>query len=168
MVCLRKLGDEADAEDALASISITVFEKLPGIQDRILNLRAWLVQVTVNYCVDVQRRRQRHSRLFLEDQPYDEEAHSPPSDTLTPEEHLLERELWQVTHSLISSLPPLLQEAADQHLLKHLSYRQIADNLGISQANVRKRIQKARDLLRQQLYSHLESGSRVAGSPRRL
>ncbi len=156
MVCLRKLGDEADAEDALASISVTVFEKLPGTYDRILNLRAWLVQVAINHCVDVQRRRRRYSRLFLEEQACDEEVNSLSSDTLTPEEQLLEHELWQVARMLIKSLPPLLQEAADQHILKHLPYPQVADNLGVSQANVRKRIQKARDLLRQQLYAYLE------------
>ncbi|MBN1205584.1 MAG: sigma-70 family RNA polymerase sigma factor [Myxococcaceae bacterium] len=156
MVCLRKLGDAADAEDALASISITVFEKLPWVHDRILNLRAWLVQVAVNHCVDVQRRRQRYSRLFMDEALGDEDAHWLASDAPTPDQRLLEHELWEITHSLIKALPPLLQEAADQHILKQLPYRQIADNLGVSQENVRKRIQKARDILWQQLYLHLD------------
>ncbi len=155
-VCLRKLGDAADAEDALASISITVMEKLPQAHGRILNLRAWLVQVATNHCVDVQRRRQRQLRVFESASMEDGEEHWPAADGLSSEQLLLEQELWELAHSLIKALPPLLQQVADQHILQQLPYPQIADNLGLSQANVRKRVQKARELLWQQLYSYLE------------
>jgi RNA polymerase sigma-70 factor (ECF subfamily) len=155
-VCLRKLGDVSDAEDALASVSLTVMEKLPEAYGRVLNLRAWLVQVVVNHCVDVQRRRQRQGRIFVSDPLDNGEELWPAADSSTPEQQLLEQQLWATAHSLIKALPSMLQEVAVPYFLRHLSYPEIASNLGLTQDNVRKRIQKARAILWQQFLPHLD------------
>jgi RNA polymerase sigma factor (sigma-70 family) len=155
-VCLRKLGDVSDAEDALANVSLTVMEKLPEAYGRVVNLRAWLVQVVVNHCVDVQRRRQRQRRIFVSDPLDNGDDLWPAADSSTPEQQLLEQQLWATAHSLIQALPSMLQEVAVPYFLRHLSYPEIASNLGLTQDNVRKRIQKARAILWQQFLPHLD------------
>jgi RNA polymerase sigma factor (sigma-70 family) len=155
-VCLRRLEDVSDAEDALATVALIIFEKLPTVHGRVLNLRAWLVQVAVNYCVDVQRRRQRQRRIFVSEPPEDRAELLPPSDAPTPDQELLEQQLWAMAHSLIKALPAMLQDVAEPYFLRHLSYPEIASQLGLTQDNVRKRIQKARAILWQQFLPHLE------------
>jgi RNA polymerase sigma factor (sigma-70 family) len=154
-VCLRQLGDVSDAEDALASVSLTVLEKLPEVYGRVLSLRAWLVQVVLNYCVDVQRRRQRQVRIFVSEPTDDGDESWPAADTPTPEQQLLEQQLWAMAHSLIQRLPSMLREPADQYFLQKIPYPEIARSLGLRQDNVRKRIQKARAILWRELFPHL-------------
>jgi RNA polymerase sigma-70 factor (ECF subfamily) len=51
----------------------------------------------------------------------------------------------------IRQLPPNLRTAAELRLLEEMPYPEAAHQLGISEANLRKRVQQARQILRQRL-----------------
>lgn len=153
-ICRHRLKDEQDAQDALALVSLTVLQKLPALQGRVLNVRAWLVQLTKNQCVDIQRHRLRSARLFSVEPAQEDEAcpdNAPPLD-----DQVLERELWAVAGSMIQDLPDLLKDVADLYFIQELSYPEIAEQLHLTQENVRKRVQKARAILREQLLLYLQ------------
>src|SRR5262245_44475655 len=61
--CGRWMGRHPhDAEDALSTAMIKTWELLPGQAGGVVNVRAWLLRLTHNVCMDFHRERQRRMR----------------------------------------------------------------------------------------------------------
>ena len=71
------------------------------------------------------------------------------------EDLLLNTELGQVLDRALAELPPALRHPAIMRLMNDESYASIAQSLRISQANARKRIQLARQMLQRRLRTYL-------------
>jgi RNA polymerase sigma factor (sigma-70 family) len=152
-LCLWQMGGiQDDAEEALSRAMLRAFEKLPSNSHQIQNFRAWLSKLTLNLCVDVHRERTRQIRRLksIEDLWFDA------SDLLTavansPEEAFLSREVFGHLCNEVDDLPLPLREPFVLRFFQEMAYRDIATRLILSTENVRKRIQQARDILRQRL-----------------
>lgn len=154
--CLRWLGNHVEAQEVLSCAMLRAWEKLPQYVLSITNVRAWLTRLTHNLCIDFYRGQQKapYSTDNLEAINGVDRC-SAISDGDTPEDSLMRHELSVVLAQLISDLPPHLQTPVVLRFCKHQSYETVADALSISEVAVRKRIQKARFLLRQKLDSYL-------------
>lgn len=152
-ICLRQMGGvQADAEDALSRAMIKAWDRLPAHADKIDNLRAWLARLTHNLCLDMHRERRRLTRDVesIEDiVAADYEALSRP--TGSPEEIMQRREECSCLRRLIGQLSPSLRWPLVMHYFHGADYSEIADGLDLSKENVRKRVQQARDILRERL-----------------
>lgn len=155
--CLQWMGgDPTEAEDMLSNAMLKVYEHLPRRAHNITNLKAWLIRVTHNLCVDVQRSRARHPTGT----EYLDEMHVPAGETLgstlaSPEQIILWHEIHKCLWRSLDDLPPHLRESLELRILQEKPYPNIAAQLGISNANVHKRVQLARELLRKRLHRHL-------------
>ena len=141
-------GNHADAEDVLSSSGIKAWQYLTGSPTSITCIKAWLIHLLRNKCIDLwkaQERRttqlQRLTRNQGEVYPKHGSAHE------SPEETLLRHELGRVIHRTLESLPPRLRTAAIMRFVYDMSYEEIATRLSLRPANVRKRIQHARVLI---------------------
>jgi RNA polymerase sigma factor (sigma-70 family) len=147
-LCRRWMGGRAeDAEDALSTAMLKTWELLPGQAAELVNVRAWLLRLTYNVCMDFHREHQRRARLVdgLGEPavPVSELAASPHS----PEEALLRRELSSWVRHAIDDLPVRLRQPVVLRFFREMPHRDIAERLKLSSDNVRKRLQYARGIL---------------------
>lgn len=140
-----------DAEDVLGRAMLKALEKLPAYAKEITNLSAWLTRVSYNLCMDLHRERAR--REVGVENLEDVEATDVGSEinTESPESTLVRREQSARLRRAIANLPNNLREPFILRFLAELEYEDIAERLNLTPANVRKRVQLAREKLKEML-----------------
>lgn len=161
-LCLWQMGGvREDAEDALSRAMLRALEKLPTNARKIGNFRAWLSRLTLNLCVDMHRERRRQVRRlesFENAQPGSADRMLA-ADNGSPEQGLINREVFAYVCRAVDDLPRRLREPFVLRFFQEMDYREIAERLILSTDNVRKRIQQARDILREQLNRFLQGSA---------
>jgi RNA polymerase sigma-70 factor (ECF subfamily) len=153
------LRNPADAEDATQEIFLRVLrygKKMAAINDQ----KAWLARIA--WRVAVQRR-----KTMAKASARTEEA----GETLVAsgqgaDRVLLEQERSAVLERLISTLPSPLRDALVLSTLEEIAPREVASMLGISEAAVRSRSFRAREILRERLLALNEPRTGPRTGPR--
>ena len=152
-VCYRQMRCVgADADDAVSRSMLVAHAKLPAYAAEIIDVEAWLTRLTCNVCLDIKKERCRGSRkaeMLDEDVLTRREASLPKAQT--PEDMVLVTQIGRGIRRAIAELPPPLRAVAELRFVHESGYGVIARFLSISEANARKRVQQARELLRPQL-----------------
>jgi RNA polymerase sigma factor (sigma-70 family) len=141
--CLSQLRSREDAEDALQNTFMRAFTALQkGVEPKFAS--AWLFKIARNVCLS---RRLSASRRARVETPRDLSA--------VPEEVLAGPQVDHDTlfglDEALAELPPNLRQALLLREWQGLSYREIADELGVSQAAVETLIFRARRELARRL-----------------
>ncbi len=152
-VCLRQMsGIHADAADAASRTMLVAWEKLPRSAREILSVKAWLTRLTCNVCFDMHRERRRRTRATDAYSVVTQTGvHPATRDVPTPERTAMSAEACQEIRDAIAGLPPALRDAAELRFLHDQPYDEIARRAEISEANARKRVQQAREMLAERL-----------------
>ena len=169
--CLYMMaGNRADAEDVLGAAMIRAAENYAASAPTIRNQRAWLTRLVYNACIDHLRKAQTRRR-FAKARIDDDDAPGvadfipgidpPPSPS--PEEMLVRRQFILSVDREIQNLAMPLRRPLVLRFLQGSSYREIADDMGLTNAAIRKRVQLARDTIRHNLQHESPFGV-----PRRL
>ena len=150
-ICLsRMVGVREDAEDALSRLMLRALDKLPHIGQEIKNIGAWLSRLTVNLCADMHRERRRRARRLEQiDDVLPSLGDSSPAGADSPEDVFLNREAYACMCEAVNDLPNRLREPFALRFFQEMPYVEIAQRLTLSNETVRKRIQQARDILKQ-------------------
>ena len=151
--CLRLMNyNSTDAEDALSQAMLKAREKVQRYAGKIRNLKAWLMQVTRNLCVDIISKRSGEAAgVDSLEWVGETENVGTGSAVDTPDKVLETEEKAFVIREAIASLPELLHETFSLHFDRQLSNKEIASEQGISYENVCKRISLARKHLKEKL-----------------
>ena len=151
--CLKLMsGNVADAEDALGDAMVRASAYFAeGHGDKITNTGAWLSRLVRNACIDLFRARSRQKRWTEEvlAMPDCNSVPSLPAPQQTPEEVAEVGEAMRSLKQKLDALPDILREPVILRFLEGHSYTEIADQLSITKCAARKRIQLARERLRQ-------------------
>jgi RNA polymerase sigma factor (sigma-70 family) len=145
-------GCQADAEDALSTAKLKAAVHFCAYSEDLQNHRAWLARLLYTSCMDLHRWRRRERTTtdnLLEDVAMLSEADARPS----PEKQVLDLELRARLARLLDELPEPWRNAVLERGLGQKSYEEIARQAGTTPANVRKRVQLARALLKRRLAS---------------
>ncbi len=127
------LANPHDVQDILQEVFIKYMEKAPPFRDSD-HEKAWLLKVTANTCRDCLRFRARHACLNLEDL---ENVCAAPSDISLLKDVL--------------ALPLKYKTVLLLHYVEGYQIGEIARITGLSENAVKKRLQRGRDALREQL-----------------
>ena len=150
--------NHAEASDLLGKARDRAQMKWPQHAHKITNAKSWLSSLTRNLYLDLCRARSRQHKLEsnLQKEAWGEIVRRP-----SPESQLLDQELRAYLQQLIITLPPKLREPFILRCRQEKSYREVALQLGLSEAAVRKRVQKARQHLRKPLRQYLAGNSKA-------
>lgn len=142
-VCERLLGDAEEARDAVQEVFLKVMVKAGSFRPRAL-VSTWLYRVAVNHCLNVLRRRRLRRWVSL-GAGEEEEAPplDPPEDRADPYRELDARRRWARIRSAINALPPSQRAVLVLARFEELSYKEIAETLGITLGAVESRLFRA-------------------------
>lgn len=141
-IALLKLKDEQLAEEAVQEVMVAVIrssKKLEHCTD--VELKGFLYLVTRNIAVDLLRKEKRRGADNMEELSL---GAAPDSD---PQQRLGERVLWDC----IAAMPSVYRDVLELTVYYGFSSKEIARLLKISPAAVRKRLERARALVREAL-----------------
>jgi RNA polymerase sigma-70 factor (ECF subfamily) len=149
-VAYRLLGNEADALDAVQDGFVKALTHLQSFQGR-SSFKTWLLRVVSNASLDLGRQRGRRDVLRLEAAQHND---NPDKALTTADETARGLERTDLRARIDAALGRL-SEAHRQTFVLHadaeLSYREVADALGISIGTVMSRLFYARQKLREYL-----------------
>ncbi len=146
-VAHRFLGHEADALDAVQDGFIKALTHLPSFQGR-SSFKTWLLRVVSNAALDLGRQRGRRETLSLEAFGPTEQERVQPLTTADPGQNLERADLRRLLDLALATLPEAQRQTFVLHADAELSYREVAEVLGISIGTVMSRLYYARQKLR--------------------
>ena len=149
-VAHRLLGNEADALDAVQDGFVKVLTHLPDFQGR-SSFKTWLLRVVSNAALDLGRQRGR--RTAAEPTSNDQRAELADQPLVWDDPTLgLERaDLRRRIDAALARLPEPQRQTFVLHVDADLSYREVAEALGVSIGTVMSRLYYARQKLRNYL-----------------
>lgn len=149
-LCERLLDDVEEARDAAQEVFLKAFRKAGDVRPQ-GQVYTWLYRIAVNHCLNKLRRR-RLVRFLRWDDPAgpghpedtaDGPAFDPPDRAPDPAATLEARRRWQATRRAIAKLPAGQRAVLILARFEGLSYRQIAEVLGITEGAVESRLFRA-------------------------
>jgi RNA polymerase sigma-70 factor (ECF subfamily) len=139
-------GDANLADDAAQETFIRAWQHLPGYRPR-SPFRNWLYRIATNVARDALRR--ERETVSLDSVPL---ANSEQG----PEAAVEGKERGDRVRQAVLSLPPASRAVLVLREYEDLSYREIADTLGIPMGTVMSRLNYARNRLRESLAPYME------------
>jgi RNA polymerase sigma-70 factor (ECF subfamily) len=155
----RMVQHREDAEDVTQETFLTALEHLDELRDE-ERFGAWLVQIATRHAFRVLERRKRFPTQSLdeltEETDGDEEGTIPHPEFIAdwrenPEELLMRAETRQLIEQALNELPEKYRAVFLLRDVEGLSVKETAQALGISEANVKVRLLRARLQLREKL-----------------
>jgi RNA polymerase sigma-70 factor (family 1) len=142
---VRVIGNREDAEDIIQEVFASLWNRR-----KVLTLTGQLagyLQVSVKYKAINYIDRNITRRHYLETLSRVADA----GTAASPEVLLRVKEVQQLIQTVIGNMPPKMREVFQLSRREHLSHKEIAIRLGISEETVKKHIQHAMQLLRSAL-----------------
>jgi RNA polymerase sigma-70 factor (ECF subfamily) len=146
-VAFRLLGNEADALDAVQEGFVKVLVHLETFQGR-STFKTWLLRVISNAALDLGRQRGRQEFLSLDAPEAEERDGAQPLAGDNPALGLERADLRQLLDEALATLPESQRRTFVLHADAELSYREVAEVMGISIGTVMSRLYYARQKLR--------------------
>ncbi|MGK7941437.1 MAG: RNA polymerase sigma factor [Crocosphaera sp.] len=163
--CLRQMNNNAvDAQEALSISMLKAWDKLPNHAHKITNIKGWLIRLTQNVSIDFYRKRNR--TLTSTDNLDFLSCFSPNYSSYfldSPEKLLMREELKNILYQEIQKLDDSLKIPLIMRFIENKSYSEIANQLQLSQTNIRKRIQKVRRILIEKIKPYLQGCNNLKG-----
>ena len=156
----RWLMRDADvAEDVVQEASLRAFRYFRTFVGG--DGRAWFLRIVRNTSYDWRRRRYERTA-----DSFDEEQHSSGRPQFDPEALLLQTDGATLIAQALSALPDHFHQLLVLRELEGLSYRELADVIGIPMGTVMSRLSRARDALKSALGTELHQ-SGISSTPHR-
>ena len=143
---LRIVNDTAEAEDVMQEAFIKAFSKLDSFQGR-STFGAWLKKITVNLSINSINKNSRYQNVPFEDALKNEVEEHEGVDVQEAEVNSKVQKILNALNSLKDSYRVILT----LHLIEGYDYDEICEILGISAANCRTSISRAKESLRTKL-----------------
>jgi RNA polymerase sigma-70 factor (family 1) len=142
---VRVIGNREDAEDIIQEVFASLWNRRKALN--LTGRLAGYLQVSVKYKAINYIDRNITRRHYLETLSRVADA----GTAASPEVLLRVKEVQQLIQTVIESMPPKMREVFQLSRREHLSHKEIATRLGISEETVKKHIQHAMQLLRSAL-----------------
>jgi len=153
---------EDDAEDVVQEAALRAFRYFQTFAGG--NGRAWFLRIVRNTCI-----RRPLPALRARTDPFDEERHSYAREDSNPETLLLQTDDVKLVNTAMGNLPSRSRELLVLRELEGLSYRELADVMGMPMGTVMSSLSRAREAFRGALHREMQkSGTPMRTRPREL
>lgn len=136
------LGREEDARDATQETFIAAFRNLRGFRGE-AKVSSWLHRIAVNQCITRQRRAKVRSETALEDEEEKDAGTLASPAAFSPVRVVEKRQTTQAVRKAINSLPVELRQVVVMKEFEDLTFKEIAEVLGLPLSTVKSRLYTA-------------------------
>jgi len=169
-IAYRVLGNQEDAEELVPEVFLKVWRNCRSFKGR-CRFTTWLYQITANLAVDRLRAKRIRKSTYLEDLPQPEAAVGlQEHEYESPEQAYLKTEEVQELHKAIQHLSHEERLLVTLYHLQGFSYDEIQEITGIKTVNIKSKLFRARQRLKQRLLAYrqerpneLQTGTGEAG-----
>jgi RNA polymerase sigma-70 factor (ECF subfamily) len=157
-VAYRLLGNEADAMDAVEDAFVKVITAAPGFRGE-ASVKTWFYRILVNTSLDARRRRRATVSLDAAADGEEHRAEIAVSRDEDPGDAAERGETAEKIRKAIADLDEKHRTVFVLAAVEGLSYKEIADALGIAVGTVMSRLFYARKYLQKSLKGYLGAGN---------
>lgn len=148
--CKKLTYSEFDAEELYQDTFLKAMDAAERI-DVNNNPKSYLLSIAVSLWNNKKRKYARRNRIAPTDSLDDENNYSTAADRNTPEEELLQKELYKTVNQCINELDEKMRVPIILYYHSGLSVEKISEIIKCPQGTVKSRLHKARTLLRERL-----------------
>lgn len=141
------LANEAEAQDAMQTTYINVYEHLPRFENR-SQFSTWLTRIMLNQCLQQKRKAGYQISHSVHPNNY--------ITMKTPANELANKELNSILERAIAQLPEKYRLVFVLREIEDMSVRDTSDALNIEETNVKVRLNRAKTMLRQSLHGYMK------------
>lgn len=149
---LKRIRNEADAEDITIQTFSKAFDKLNSFNDNYV-FKTWLITISKNIHIDLLRKEKASIRANTSDTNM-EYVHEIMDETPSMEDILINEQHLAQLLSDIKKLKPTYQEVINLRYFQEKSYKEIASHLEEPMSNIKVKLLRAKKLLAQIIESH--------------
>ena len=154
LAALSLVRNDADAEDVAQEAILKAFKNLARFRQE-AKFSTWLIQIAINEAKMRLRKDRRHLYESIEEGRIGDDGAYTPRDFADwreiPSEALEQKELRKALTNALDSLPEKYRTVLILRDIQHLSITETAQVLGLSEANVKTRLSRARLQMRDAL-----------------
>ena len=154
LAALSIVKNDADAEEVAQEAILKAFKGLSRFRQE-AKFSTWLIQITINEAKMKLRKDRRHLYESMDEGRQNDEGDYIPKDFADwreiPSEALEQRELREALTKAMDSLPEKYRTVLILRDVQHLCINETAQALGLSEANVKTRLSRARLQMRDAL-----------------
>ena len=154
LAALSLVKNDADAEDVAQEAILKAFKNLARFRQE-AKFSTWLIQIAINEAKMKLRKDRRHLYESIEEGRLGDDGDYVPQDFADwreiPSEALEQKELRKALTKALDSLPEKYRTVLILRDVQHLSITETAQVLGLSEANVKTRLSRARLQMRDAL-----------------
>jgi len=152
----KMLGNPSEAEDIAQQVFLRIWKSAARYEPR-AKFTTWMFTITRNLVFNEVRRRKRKPAVSIEER--EEATHLVVEDTQTasPGENVLQRELERAVDDAIQALPEKQRIGVILRRYEEMPYEEIAKVLGLSVSAVKSLLFRARAQLKESLQGYLDS-----------
>lgn len=143
----KRIKDKDEVEDIVQEVFIKVHENLDKY-DPAYSISTWIYTIAINTVTNYNRAKARHLRVALSQELYDNE-HTESFDS--PENILIAQQTKTLADSAIKSLREDLYQAFQLKDVDDLSYKEVADALGVPENTAKSRVRRAREHIQKEM-----------------
>lgn len=148
-LCLRMLGNDEDAKEITQETFLKLYRQLPKYKPG-KRLFSWCYTIALNRCRNFLRRKKLIHFFSLDHWRKDEkedDSYELPSPDPCVERNLEKKEMADLAEKMLDALPSSLKAPFLLRIFQDLSYEEISEISGLSVANVKVRIHRAKMFL---------------------
>lgn len=143
------ISDENAIKDTLQTTYLKVFENLGKFRGDSL-FSTWITRIAINEALKYIKREKRYSEMHAIREGEDGMALTV-NDSSTPENRVIRDDLKNLLEKTVNQLPPKYRSVYMMREVEQMSIRETADCLQISQSNVKTRLHRAKQMVRENL-----------------
>ena len=151
-LAMKLLGKGDDAQDAAQEVFLRTYKYLHRLNLE-KSIEPWLMQMTVNVCRNIGRKRQRRLITFLESEAADAPTASTSGD---PYMDVVEEQERQMLRKALNGLPEKERIAITLRDIEGLSTAEVAEILNSSESTVRSQVSRARVHMKEAIDAMME------------
>jgi RNA polymerase sigma-70 factor (ECF subfamily) len=152
--CKGYLQDEAEIEDIMQDAYVKAFQNLSKFEGR-SQFSTWLTRILINECL--QHLRKTNKEFAMDGNEENEIMRM--SDNNNPEKQSLNKELKDILETAISRLPAKYRSIFLMREVEKMSVEETSASLDISESNVKVRLNRAKEMLRNALLESYPAGN---------
>lgn len=144
-ICLRMMGNEADAEDMLQNAFVDVFLKIDSYRGD-ATIGAWIKRIVINTCINHLKKRR------LDTTEWDDTIGDLPAESSYDED----RDSLNVERikRAMDELPDGYRTVFSLYLIEGYDHKEIADIMGVTEATSKSQYSRAKQKMRELLSQH--------------